>query len=694
GSYTIPAGNLFPEGTEGTRPEIYTMGHRNPFRINVDKHTGYVYWGDVGPDAGEPDSTRGPAGHDEVGQAREPGNFGWPHFVGNNKAYHKYDFAAQSAGEEWDAAAPTNNSPNNTGLRELPPAREAFIWYPYGQSPDFPLVGNGGRNAMAGPVYYREDFNGAERAWPAYYDGKFLAYEWMRGWIMSVTMDDEGNLTNMERFMPNYKFSNPMDMQFADNGDLYMLEYGSGWFSQNEDARLIRIEYNGGNRSPQAIASVDQRGGTLPLTVNLAAEDVTDPDADELSYEWIVESDRGFKETLEGENVKLTLEDAGSYQATLRVTDGNGGEATSAVNISAGNSLPDVQLQLVDGNRSFYTPGQPIQYMVLVNDEEDGSLDNGITASQVALTVDYLAEGFDQVEIARGHRGADEGAMAGRGESLINESDCISCHAVAKESVGPTYQAVAARYASEAGSRDYLIGKIIAGGGGVWGENVMSAHPDLSEEQAGLMVDYILALDNGEEKDKMPLAGSFTPEVPEGDAGVGVYFLRAAYQDKGATGLPPTMSEDLVVLRNANVGVHSYDVEDKVQKFTYQGNKLLIAEENGAYVMLRDVDLANIKSLTVMATAPQPTVGAVGGTVELRIDGADGPLLGTSDPVLPAESMSLQPSMLNIPIELPQGAADSSHDIYLVFVNEETSDKTIMVVMGTQFQLAGAQMSR
>ena len=29
-----------------------------------------------------------------------------------------------------------------------------------------------------------------------------------------------------------------------------MLEYGSGWFTQNDDARLVRIEYNGGNRKP------------------------------------------------------------------------------------------------------------------------------------------------------------------------------------------------------------------------------------------------------------------------------------------------------------------------------------------------------------------------------------------------------------------------------------------------------------
>ncbi|MCO7089445.1 PQQ-dependent sugar dehydrogenase, partial [Pseudomonas aeruginosa] len=115
GSYTIPEGNLFPApsvpngGTAGsttaplgeprrTRPEIYTMGHRNPFRISVDPKTGFLYWGDIGPDAGQPKDDRGPAGQDEVGQARKAGNFGWPYFVGDNKAYHQYDFATGQSG--------------------------------------------------------------------------------------------------------------------------------------------------------------------------------------------------------------------------------------------------------------------------------------------------------------------------------------------------------------------------------------------------------------------------------------------------------------------------------------------------------------------------------------------------------------------------------------------------------------------
>ena len=52
GTYEIPAGNLFPPGTPDTRPEIYCMGCRNPWRMSVDQATGIVYWGEVGPDAG------------------------------------------------------------------------------------------------------------------------------------------------------------------------------------------------------------------------------------------------------------------------------------------------------------------------------------------------------------------------------------------------------------------------------------------------------------------------------------------------------------------------------------------------------------------------------------------------------------------------------------------------------------------
>ncbi|HYF69046.1 MAG TPA: ThuA domain-containing protein, partial [Ohtaekwangia sp.] len=134
GTYTIPKGNLFPEGEANTRPEIYVMGNRNPYRISVDEKTGYLYWGEVGPDAGTNDSLRGPRGYDEINQAKQAGFYGWPYFVGADYAYGKFDFAANKVIGKWDPAKPLNESPNNTGKRELPPTTPAYIWYPYAKS--------------------------------------------------------------------------------------------------------------------------------------------------------------------------------------------------------------------------------------------------------------------------------------------------------------------------------------------------------------------------------------------------------------------------------------------------------------------------------------------------------------------------------------------------------------------------------
>src|SRR5258707_9973419 len=72
----------------------------------------------------------------------------------------------------------------------------------------------------------------------------------MRHWIMAATMDRSGDLLSIERFMPSATFSAPIEMEFAPSGDLYILEYGTLWFQGNDDARLVRVEYNAGNRKP------------------------------------------------------------------------------------------------------------------------------------------------------------------------------------------------------------------------------------------------------------------------------------------------------------------------------------------------------------------------------------------------------------------------------------------------------------
>jgi len=686
GTYSIPEGNLFPKGMEKTRPEIYTMGHRNPFRISIDKHTGFLYWGEVGPDANDPDATRGPAGHDEVGQARKAGNFGWPYFVGDNKPYFKYDFTASKSIAPWDPEKPLNQSPNNTGLEQLPPAQKAFIWYPYADSKEFPLVGSGGRNAMAGPVFYTQDFAGAKRAFPKYYHGKLFTYDWMRGWIMSVTLDAEGNYVSMERFMPSYKFSNPMDMEFAANGDLYMLEYGSGWFSANDDARLIRIEYNGGNRKPEIKLNADKLGGSVPFVATLSAEGTKDADGDSLKYAWKITSKSGFSKVINDKQATVTLSKPEVYKATLTVTDTKGGVSTQSVELSAGNEPPVVAFDIGNENKSFYFPDKAYHYKVSVTDKEDGTSASGkIKPEQVSVNIDYLAEGFDKNEIAQGHRTADAAVDVAKGMKLIAGSDCKACHAIDKKSIGPAYHDVAVKYKGKATAQQTLTKKVIAGGGGVWGEVPMAAHPQLSAEDASEMVKYILSLADAKPKvASLPAEGDYTTKSQPGDKGQGVYIFRALYRDRGANGLPSLSSEETFTMRSPKINPSKYDEFSDVTKMSYGGNNFVIPTKPNAFIALKHVDMTALNQIEVAATAPKAQLNAAGGFIEVRLDAPTGKLIGKSA-LVGDNGFGAKP--MTIDLEPTTGY----HKLYLVFTNPDMKIAgSLMVVLNTTFKSATA----
>ncbi len=668
GTYTIPEGNLFPPGTAKTRPEIYTMGNRNPYRIAVDSRTGFLYWGDVGPDAYADSVGRGPRGYDEVNQARSAGNFGWPYFVADNQAYYKTTFidsATVIAGEKFDPAHPINRSPNNTGLTELPPARGAFIWYPYASSPEFPIVGSGGRVAMAGPVFHRDEFRGAARAFPQYYDGKLFIYEWMRGWIIAVTMDAKGDLVSIERFMPSQKFSNPIDMQFGPNGDLYVLEYGTAWFRANDDARLVRIEYNGGNRKPIAAAAVDRPNGALPMHVKLSSAGTMDPDQDSLRYLWtITRRDGTVLQRLTEPNPTLTLTRPGAYTAALTVTDPQGASSTADVKIAAGNEPPNVDLDLVGSNRSFFFPGVPVRYAVRVIDREDGSLRSGtIPARRVSVSAQYMKDGLSSSGPAT-PLGSSESAQP-TGSTLIEASDCLSCHQWSRKSVGPAYVNVARKYHHDSTATARLLRKIREGGSGVWGKVTMPAHPALTDVQASAMVAYIMSLaDPKTSAPSLPVRGAYVPPAGSGDAPRGVLMLRAAYTDRGANGMPAITTEKTVVLRSPTVVVASGEFSEGVSKQTVPELPVQVAVVNrsGASVAFRQIDLTGVAAVILSAVTPAQ-YQAKAGKVEVHLDSPTGPLLGESELIRPTADPSAKPSLLRTALRPTSGL----HDVYLVF---------------------------
>jgi len=66
GAYGVPADNPFL-ATAGALPELYTTGHRNPYRIHVDPATDEAWIGEVGQRTIE-----------EVNRLTPGGNYGWP----------------------------------------------------------------------------------------------------------------------------------------------------------------------------------------------------------------------------------------------------------------------------------------------------------------------------------------------------------------------------------------------------------------------------------------------------------------------------------------------------------------------------------------------------------------------------------------------------------------------------------------
>jgi cytochrome c len=657
GTYTIPTDNLYPNKVYHAKQEIYVMGNRNPYRISVDQRTGFLYWGEVGPDAGEASEKYGPRGHDEVNQARQAGYFGWPLFVADNRAYNQRDFAKDSTWAKFDVMAPINDSPHNTGFSHLPKAQKAFIYYPYVDSPEFgPVISKGSRNAMAGPVYYSEDYaKNSSVKFPSYYDGKLFAYDWARDIIYTVSMNDKGDFVQMERFLPNMNFSHPVDMEFHKDGALYGLEYGPNWFAQNEEAVLYKLEYNAGNRIPKVSVKADKKVGAAPLKVKFSSDGTVDYDGDKITYQW----NFGNGQTSTAANPSFTYTKPGKYKAVLKVKDAKGNVGSASVDFVVGNEIPNIEVA-IDGNKSFYWNDKSVKYEVTVNDKEDGSSKtNKIPAEDVLLSIDYL-QGYDKTVIAQGHQA---NTSFSSGKRLMDLSDCKTCHAKEKKSIGPSWIDVSKKYKASAQNVDMLSKKIINGGGGVWGEQVMAAHPQITNSDAKEIVQYILSLGDAKKASK-PIKGEY---VTSDKGKPGTFIFAATYTDKGNGSIAPATGTKVVTLRDAHVAAINYDNSSKAMKMKVDGmGELLIATGDKGYAQFSSIDLTGIKSVKIFAAYLEGTTA--GGKLELHTGSPTGPLAGSIE-INASKQFDMPLSVTGV------------NDLYFVFVaNPNAGDKPLYAI--------------
>lgn len=647
GGYEVPEGNLFSKDGSVGRPEVYIMGSRNPYRFSIDSKTNYLYFGDVGPDTKVKASTGEFMSFDEINQVREPGFYGWPYFLGNNEIFPKYNYATKKEEPGKDPLKPINSSPNNTGAKELPPAKPAMIWYGKGKSAEFPLVGSGGATAAAGPVYNSSAFEKAPFKLSDYYDGKLFIYEWIRGWVMAVTFDEKGNYLRMEPFLEHVKFEAPVDMQFAADGSLYVLEYGTNWFSKNSNAKLVRIQYVEGNRNPNAVIDIAQQYGAAPMKVNLSAKGSQDHDkADQLSFSWEIENQK-----FEGENLSHTFTKPGTYEVVLSVTDNNGGVGKTSRKVYVGNTPPVVTI-VTRSNSTFYWDNKVLDYDIQVKDKEET-----VKPERLNVSFGYIPHGKDVATILTSNQEVSSFKYL-KGKQMVLSMDCKSCHSLDQESVGPSYLAIAKRYDGKPGSIKKLADKVIQGGSGSWGERAMTAHPALSVQEAEDMTAYILSL--SEEKARLPLKSTIKLTEHIGKGNDGVYLLNASYKDHGANGIGELESRNYILLKDPLIQTEDFDQGNvRIATKTTEFRSYITNITNGKYMRFNDIDLVGIKSLAYQVQA----IGA-GGNIEVRLGKIDGPVVSKltvpSGNTAPANQVWKK-------MEASVKATTGKHDLFFVF---------------------------
>lgn len=649
GGYVIPEGNLFPPGTPKTRPEIYAMGFRNPWRFNIDPASGFVYVGDVGPDAGGDKAERGPRGFDTVNQLRKAGNYGWPYSRGN-RVYIDYDFTAKAPGPLYDATKPVNRSPNNSGLSELPPVQAPLVYYPAGESSEFPLLGKGGRTACGGPVFHYAKSNEETGGLPEYFDGCLLFYDWQRPFIHWARLDGDGRLQEILPFIGSarvsqgdddgsgkFQIKRPVDLMFGRDGCLYFLDYGETW-GANPDSRLVRVSYRRGNLPPIAKASVAPVSGREPLRLTLSAAGSKDHEGDAISYSWRI----GDKIVSTEPEANLTLADPGDFRLELTVRDARGGVGTATVPVTVGNSVPEVKF-LAPRDGDFFTPGKPVPYKLEVTDAEEGT------------SVGREAEFSIRTLVSSAWASAD-GKLSDvdPGLSRMKQSDCFNCHAIDQKVVGPPLVEIARKYHKQPGALEVSVDRVIKGSANVWGPIPMLPHARHTADEVHMMVKWIYGLADGQAAPTVSRGLEGTITAPR-DGKLATGIIEATFSDLGKSPAGPLSGRAKVSLRSRRVEAERADELLGPKK---QG-KVIGSTAHGHAIRFRSVPLGNTRSLQIMASS-----GGSGGTIEVHAASQDGPLLGSV--VVPPTGGWDKFQSFNLPL-VAKGVERA--DVWLVLVN-------------------------
>jgi len=253
GTYAIPPGNLFTDGSANPRSTSWATA--NPFRISVDRGKDWLYWGEVGPDAAENADARRPAARKATTSStrQRPRDSSAGRTASRTTSLRQIQLPAKTSGAPFNCAALVNNSPNNTGVKNLPPAQPA--WIAYSSNEPLPFDGYDGRAHRHGGATYRWQPGARSTRCRGTSTDRSSSSSTRATGINEVRTDADGKITSVQPFLPTMSWTELIQMRISQSGVMFIAQYGA-------NSTVYRLNYIGtNNQPPTAVASSDVDSG-------------------------------------------------------------------------------------------------------------------------------------------------------------------------------------------------------------------------------------------------------------------------------------------------------------------------------------------------------------------------------------------------------------------------------------------------
>jgi cytochrome c len=209
---------------------------------------------------------------------------------------------------------------------------------------------------------------------------------------------------------------------------------------------------------------------------------------------------------------------------------------------------PPVVKIIAPKNNDIFEPGVQVKYTITVSDKEDGdSKFDEINIKEVLLQVRYFA---NKSKLPTTLNQTTQNDLPGI--AVMRTSNCFNCHNFNGKSIGPSFYEISKRYPATPANTDTLVKHIHDGSSGTWGKEKMPTHPELTNEETKIAVQWILKhAADADVNYYIGTEGTFQIKPPVTPGQKGVCILTASYTDHGlknAAGKQRLKGQDVVAI--------------------------------------------------------------------------------------------------------------------------------------------------